>query len=71
MTEEDSKTRNTVVATLAVEFARGAINSLDDLNRAEPQLLAAKCLSLAGTVVDEANKVGDAETATTHVSNHH
>ena len=71
MTDGEMSTRNTVVATLAVEFARGAINGLDDLNRAEPQLLAAKCLKLAGTVVDEANKVGDAEAATTHVANHH
>jgi len=63
--------RNKVVATLAVEFARGAINSLDDLNNVRPQPFAAKCLELAGTVVDEANKVGDAEDATNQVSKHH
>ena len=71
MTDNDRTTRNTVVATLAIEFARGAISSVDNLNQAQPQLFAAKCLDLAGMVVDEANKVGDAETATTHIANHH
>lgn len=71
MTDNTNTDRNTVVATLAVEFARGAITSLDDLNNVQPQLFAAKCLELAGTVVDEANKVGDAESGANYTGNHH
>ena len=61
MADEHLNTRRSVIAaSLAVEFARGAVGNID-IEQTDPQKFAARCIALAKAVVDQASDLASSE----------
>lgn len=67
MNEEVDNTRNTVVATLAVELARSAASNPNfDVMRDSSEQFAASCIAHACAVVDQSNEIANFESTNAH-----